>query len=176
MRTFYNRRTSERLSKSINLQPLISISFAGGDVDLYGYAQINPVNWVDPLGLQAATIVPGGLPLFIPPGSVFDPGSKANNAFVNSTLALLKLIDPRLPLDATSNALNQEASDLIQQIQDEAKKKLQNSKCETRVPDGNLPGQKHDPNNKTPDPNDPLWKKLIWIVGKLIQLYSKWPH
>lgn len=28
------------------------IDFAGGDVNLYGYVQNNPVNWVDPLGLR----------------------------------------------------------------------------------------------------------------------------
>jgi len=27
------------------------IDFAGGDANLYGYVQNNPVNWVDPLGL-----------------------------------------------------------------------------------------------------------------------------
>lgn len=42
-----------------------SISFAGGDVNLYGYVQNNPVNWIDPDGLTRQNITtpeqhPGG--------------------------------------------------------------------------------------------------------------------
>ncbi|MCP4323080.1 MAG: RHS repeat-associated core domain-containing protein, partial [Alteromonadales bacterium] len=35
------------------------IDFSGGDVNLYGYVQNNPVNWIDPWGLTAPTIIPG---------------------------------------------------------------------------------------------------------------------
>jgi RHS repeat-associated protein len=44
------------------------IDFAGGDVNLFGYVDSDPVNWFDPLGLQAVPIpVPIPLPpLYIP--------------------------------------------------------------------------------------------------------------
>jgi uncharacterized protein RhaS with RHS repeats len=35
-----------------------SIGFAGGDVNLYGYVQNNPVNFVDPSGLIAPRFIP----------------------------------------------------------------------------------------------------------------------
>ena len=28
------------------------VGFAGGDVNLYGYVQNNPINWIDPKGLS----------------------------------------------------------------------------------------------------------------------------
>ncbi len=33
------------------------ISFAGGDVNLYGYVENNPVNWIDPFGLEAGITI-----------------------------------------------------------------------------------------------------------------------
>ena len=35
------------------------IGFAGGDTDLFGYVQNNPVNFVDPWGLEMSDILPG---------------------------------------------------------------------------------------------------------------------
>src|SRR5690554_3985408 len=35
------------------------IGFAGGDTNLYGYVLGDPVNWIDPRGLNAAAIAPG---------------------------------------------------------------------------------------------------------------------
>ena len=35
------------------------IGFAGGDVNLYGYVQNNPINWIDPYGLSAADALKG---------------------------------------------------------------------------------------------------------------------
>ena len=29
------------------------IGFSGGDVDMFGYVQNNPVNWIDPVGLAS---------------------------------------------------------------------------------------------------------------------------
>lgn len=65
------------------------------EIVTFTYVQNNPINLVDPDGLQAIPIAPGGLPIFIPPGSVFEPGSPANDAFVDSTMDLLELFDPR---------------------------------------------------------------------------------
>jgi RHS repeat-associated protein len=42
------------------------IGFAGGDVNLYGYVQNNPVNWVDPSGLAGCYVGYPGYPITIP--------------------------------------------------------------------------------------------------------------
>lgn len=54
------------------------ILFAGGDTDLYGYVQNDPVNWIDPFGLKnwgkigssALTIVAGTTAEFVGAGVV----------------------------------------------------------------------------------------------------------
>lgn len=76
------------------------IGFAGGDVNLWNYVQSNSVNWIDPEGLQTTAIAPGGLPFYIPPGSVFEPGSHNNRVFVISVERLLELFDPRPLMNA----------------------------------------------------------------------------
>jgi RHS repeat-associated protein len=43
------------------------IDFAGGDLNLFGYVGNNPVNWIDPWGLQGAVMTPAGpMPLLFP--------------------------------------------------------------------------------------------------------------
>lgn len=74
------------------------IAIAGG-INLYAYVEQDPVNWIDPLGLQATTMIPGFLPIFVPPGSVFDPGSHDNSVFVRSSIELLSYFDPRPLVD-----------------------------------------------------------------------------
>lgn len=71
------------------------MNFGGGDYNLFNYVQNSPINFIDPWGLQAGVAVPGVLPIYIPPGSVFEPGSDANKAFTESALDLLELMDPR---------------------------------------------------------------------------------
>ncbi len=71
------------------------IGFGGGVSDLYGYCVDDPISWIELEGLQGAVVSAGGIPLFIPPGSVFEPGSEANKDFTQSALELLKFFDPR---------------------------------------------------------------------------------
>jgi len=37
------------------------ILFVGGDTDLYGYCLNNPINWIDPAGLEASGFIVGGI-------------------------------------------------------------------------------------------------------------------
>ena len=48
---FYNRKSFKSYDKIIKGEPHISISFTGGDVNLYGYVENNSINYTDPTGL-----------------------------------------------------------------------------------------------------------------------------
>jgi RHS repeat-associated protein len=55
------------------------IGFAGGDVDLFGYVQNNPVNWVDPWGLERWH-PPDGNHTVGRPGTIVPPGGEIGKA------------------------------------------------------------------------------------------------
>ena len=66
------------------------IGFAGGDTDLFGYCLNDPVNWIDPEGLQSAAPAVPGMPLFppvLPP--VFIPGTPENDMFVDDVMDII---------------------------------------------------------------------------------------
>ena len=65
---YYDPRAGRFLTKD-------PIGFGGGDVNLYRYVQNNPLNWVDPFGLQAAAAMALRNPFwgFIPPTSAQKP-------------------------------------------------------------------------------------------------------
>jgi len=69
------------------------LGFGGGDVNLYAYVQNNPVNRVDPRGLQAFPAPFPGIPLPLPP--LFIPGTPENQAFVKSFQQILRNIQFR---------------------------------------------------------------------------------
>ena len=88
------------------------ISFAGGDVNLYGYVQGNPVNWVDPDGLIAipwisVPLIPiTGKPNFIKPGPGPDPVEWLKNNYNSDNLVVQAwrywtgkpMLNPEIPI------------------------------------------------------------------------------
>ena len=46
------------------------IGFAGGDTDLYGYCLNDPVNWIDPIGLEWIYSQSAGDLSYQPPANV----------------------------------------------------------------------------------------------------------
>ena len=65
------------------------IGFEGGDINLYGYVQNNPVNWIDPSGLRGGFMPPGGGALW--PWAGGAPRAAEQDGCVDS---LVKICDP----------------------------------------------------------------------------------
>ncbi|WP_167527627.1 NHL domain-containing protein [Desulfosarcina alkanivorans] len=59
------------------------IGFAGGDTDLYGYVQSNPVNWIDPWGLERWH-APDGSHTVGRPGTPVPPGGTISSFIENN--------------------------------------------------------------------------------------------
>ena len=83
------------------------IGLAGGINPLL-YAEANPINFIDPLGLQTIPFpISPGLPIGPLPGTVFEPGSNANNLFIRDVIYIIKLMDPRPLINDVINFWNE---------------------------------------------------------------------
>ena len=87
------------------------IGLAGG-INPFLYAEANPINNIDPLGLQTA-VMPGspGLPIGPLPGTVLEPGSHANDLFVRDITSIIGLMDPRPLINDIINFWNESTED-----------------------------------------------------------------
>ncbi|MCG8636066.1 MAG: DUF6531 domain-containing protein [Desulfobacterales bacterium] len=87
------------------------IGLAGG-INPFVYSLNNPINYIDPLGLNTTTF-PGtpGLPIGGLPGTVFEPGSHPNDLFVRDITSIIGLMDPRPLIDDIINLWNEKTED-----------------------------------------------------------------
>jgi RHS repeat-associated protein len=136
------------------------LGFGGGDVNLFAYVQNNAVNRVDPYGLAQAMSVPGGPPFFIPPGSVFEPGSGPNKAFVSDVNSIVDWLSQQWLKDVYPSP-----DDLKKDIDKEINDAQKDLKCDTQQPSSQPP--ESDP----PPPPDGLLKTILWFY---LQLMRAW--
>ena len=107
---------------------------------------IDPVNKIDPDGLFA-----------VPQALVVAGGALIIGAAYYATL----------PAEQ-QQAMAEDIEKVIEKIKGQMQKKISESRCEVRQPPpGDPPG--YDPENPPPDPNAPLWKKIIKIILKGIR-------
>jgi RHS repeat-associated protein len=82
-----------------------------GGINLYAYVSGNPVNLVDPYGLQSLA-VPGGATGPIPAGHpVFYPGSYENQLIAEDVLGIIRLMDPRPLINDIGNLIAGDTGD-----------------------------------------------------------------
>jgi RHS repeat-associated protein len=114
------------------------ILYRSGQANLYQYNDNNPVNLSDREGLSGTIAIPGILPIFIPPGSVFEPGSSANNQFVGSVEHLLELFDPRPLADFVNDVIGNVCKDDEQERCSKAREKCIEICSESSLPSGDF--------------------------------------
>ena len=133
------------------------IGFAGGDTDLYGYVQNDPVNYIDPHGLTGLTTIDAAFNQAVATGNIAEAKAIAEAASLTyaAMLAAQGLDGPDDPKDP-------------QQWLDWPEKRDEQTACEVRQPDP-IPPPGYDPENPPPDPNAPWWKKIARIIMDAIR-------
>ena len=162
-----------------------------GGINLFVYAQLNPINATDPWGLETI-VLPGPVPLpIIPPKT---PVQQAADKQLSNVLHGTWMNYAHPPLitagyylygggigewvyDITHPSVFYGPSDQTsvgkwkQWAKERDKKLSDETVCETRTP-WQGPGKQFDPNEP---PKGPWWKKLVYAAGKIAELIKEWP-
>ncbi len=140
--------------------------FVASNTNLYGYVLDDPVNFIDPWGLQAAAM-PVPVPLLPPPAPLTPEQAEA-------WAELLRLFDPR-PLATFLRELIDKIRrgepitvDEIKNLPKEREKEIARCKSSTGAPSpGPGPG---DINPKDPFPPQDPWAKFLFGLGRVLQV------
>ena len=143
-------------------------------MNLFVYSENNPVNDIDPWGLQTA-VMPGAAPAPFPAGHpVFQPGSYENQLIVKDLAKLVELADPR-PLFHDLEGLFETDETVVC----EARRRGSDPAIRQADPAdwGPLSGAPGSPDWEPPNPNKPpkkpdpkkwkkmsRWQKMKWIL------------